>query len=120
MNYSDVTKYFGTNLSDLDFQAFLKNISCDPTKYNVSKSQYILSEENGLGVGFKDEEAVYDEDDQTVFEKGNPVFSVINLSIATCKLLKLMPFDIKFSDTRTMVRGKAGKPIKIVDYESVF
>lgn len=120
MTYLDITKYFGTQLSDIDFQNFLKELSCDPKKYNIAESQYILSNDNGIEVGFKNKTAVYDEDDQIVFEEGNPVLSVINIRIAFGKLLKLLPFDIKFSDTRTIVREKAGNPIKVVDYEDKF
>jgi hypothetical protein len=72
MTYSDITKYFGTKLSDQDFQTFLKRMDCDLTKYNVAESEYISSKDGGLEIGFKNEDAIYDEDEQKVFVKGTP------------------------------------------------
>jgi hypothetical protein len=117
MNYIDITKYFGTKLSDLNFQAFLKSISCDPTKYNVAKDQYISSQATGIEIGFRNGDAIYDEDEQKVFKKGTPIFSLFNIHPNSEKFIKSMPFDLKFSDTRNSVREKAGQPLKIVDFE---
>jgi hypothetical protein len=120
MKYLDITKYFGTKLSDPDFQSFLKSISCDPTKYNVAKSEYVSSKTTGLEFGFRNDDAIYDEDDQKVFKKGTPIFSLFNIHPSSEKFIESIPFDIKFSDTKNIVREKAGQPIKIVDAESNF
>lgn len=120
MNYLDITKYFGAKLSDPDFQTFLKSISCDPTKYNVAKGEYISSETNGLEIGFRNDDAIYDDDEQKVFKKGTPIFSLFNIHPTSEKFIESTPFNIKFSDTKNIVREKAGQPIKIVDFEDKF
>lgn len=117
MNYLDIAAYFGTKLSDPDFQVFLKEISCDAKKYNVAKSEYISSKKMGLDIGFKNDDAVYDDDEEKVFKKGTPVFALFNLHPSSEKIIESMPFGITFSDTKSIVRKKAGNPIKVVDFE---
>ncbi|HTJ50362.1 MAG TPA: hypothetical protein VL443_12970 [Cyclobacteriaceae bacterium] len=120
MTYLDITKYFGTKLSDSNFQAFLRSISCDPTVYNVAEGQYISSQTTGLEIGFRNDDAIYDEDEQKVFKKGTPIFSLFNLYPTSENLIKSIPFDIKFTDTKSTVREKAGQPVKITDFEDEF
>lgn len=115
MTYLEISKYFGTKLSDTNFQTFLKSISCDPAQYNVSTGDYISSETIGLDMGFKNVDAVYDDDDEKVFEKGTPIFSLFNMYPMSEKIVSSIPFDIKFSDNRNTVREKAGQPVKITD-----
>jgi hypothetical protein len=120
MQYTDITKYFGFELSDLLFHEFLKSISCDPLTYNVSKSPYISSQIAGLEIGFRNDNAVFDEDKEVVFEKGNPIFSLFNIYPSASRFVQTLPFDINFLDTRNKVREKAGPPIKIVDFDDRF
>lgn len=117
MTYSDLTTYFGTGLSDAAFQAFLNSMSCDPATYNVADSDYITCESKGLEIGFRNDEAVYDEDEGTVFEKGKPVFSHFNLYPAAGGLISALPFGIGFSDNRNTVKQKAGEPVKSTDLD---
>ena len=117
MTYLDITKRFGTKLSDPDFQAFLKSISCDPTKYNVAEGEYISSKDNNIEIGFNNKDAEYDEDEQTVFKEGTPLFAFFNLYPNSETLVSSIPFNISFTDTRKDVREKAGQPIKIVDFD---
>ena len=120
MTYLEITKYFGTKLSDPEFQIFLKSISCDPTKYNVAKGEYVSSKTTGLEIGFRNDDAIFDDDEQNVFKKGTPIFSLVNIHPSSEKFIDSMPFDIKFSDTKNIVREKAGQPIKIIDFEDKF
>ncbi len=78
-SYKDLTKYFGTALSDSVFQDFLKENFEDLTKHNVTESSYIISKQAKIELGFQNKQAVFDEDDEIVFEEGDARFSTINI-----------------------------------------
>ncbi len=110
LSYKDFTKRFGTNLFDEEFQTFLQSIFTDLTKYDILESDYLISENIGIELGFSNNEAIYDDDDKVVFEKGNPVFSHLILYPKSLKIIDHLPFETKFDDNRTKVLKKAGKP----------
>src|SRR5690349_1172335 len=111
LKYSDVTNYFGSKLSDSNFQDFLKKIKCNPEAYDISNG-YIISTGYKIELGFQNKEAVFDEDDNTVFEKGTPIFSHVNVYPESTVLFNELPFDLTFTDKRNEVHHKAGKPVK--------
>lgn len=110
LSYLDFTKHFGTSLSDEGFQNFLCNTFSDLTEYNILESDYITSEKDGVELGLTNNEAVYDDDENIVFEKGNPIFSHFILYPKSLTLIGKLPFDISFDDNRIEVIGKAGNP----------
>jgi hypothetical protein len=109
-SYKDLTIFFNTDLLDIEFQSFLKELFDDLSDYNILESDYITSKKNGIELGFKNDRAVYDEDDGVLFEKGRPVFSHFNLFPNSARLIDRLPFDIKFNENRTNVISKAGQP----------
>jgi hypothetical protein len=109
LSYKDLINYFGTSLHDTDFQAFLKQSFSDLTSYDIF-SDYMVSELCGISLGFTNNDAVFDDDDEVVFEEGNPIFSHFNLFPKSAILINQLPFGISFSDIRTDVLNKAGKP----------
>lgn len=110
LSYLDFTKHFGTSLSDEGFQNFLRNTFSDLTEYDILESDYITSEKDGVELGLTNNEAVYDDDENIVFEKGNPIFSHFILYPKSLILIDNLPFDISFDDNRIEVIGKAGNP----------
>jgi hypothetical protein len=110
LSYKDLIKYFGTSLYDVDFQKFLKQSFSDVTSYDILRSDYIISELFGIELGFTNNDAVYDDDDGVVFEEGNPIFSHFILYPKSTILINQLPFETSFSDIRTSVLNKAGKP----------
>lgn len=74
------------------------------------ESNYITSEQQGIEFGFTNNEAVYDDDENVVFEKGNPIFSHFILYPKSICLVDKLPFDTTFYDKRMDVIKKAGKP----------
>ena len=120
MTYLELTKHFGKELSDPDFQEFLKNISCDPATYDASESDYIKTADEKLEIGFRNDTARYEDDERTIFNQGNPVFAHFNLYPGSEKLVDPIAFDLGFSDNRKVVREKAGEPAKVVDFEDKF
>lgn len=112
LSYKDLTRHFGTSLFDRNFQTFLTNIFSDLTEYNVLKSDYISSAKAGIELGFINTEAVYDDDENIVFDKGNPVFSHFTLHSHSLTQITLLPFDANFSDYRIGIIQKAGTPIQ--------
>ncbi len=110
--YKDLTTFFNKPLSDTEFQSFLKEVFDDLSEYDILESDYITSEKHGIEIGFTNDEAVYDDDDKVLFEKGTPIFTHVNLYPESAGLIDGFPFDIKFTDTRTKVFSKAGKPNK--------
>ena len=109
-SYKDLIKYFGSGLFDKDFQSFLTSKFSDLTDYNILESDYITSEQSGIDFGFTNKEAVYDDDDNITFEKGNPIFSYFILYSKSSTLISNLPFDTDFDDTRIDVIKKAGNP----------
>jgi hypothetical protein len=112
ISYKAFTKYFGCNLNDENFQFFLSGIFTDLTAYNVSKSNYIISPQAGIELGFINDSAVYDEDEETVFEKGNPVFSHFNLFPKSKSVINEFPFHISFENNRSEILNKIGEPLE--------
>jgi hypothetical protein len=110
LSYKDLTKYFGTSLFDKNFQTFLINTLSDLTEYNILESDYIISENNGVEIGCTNIDAVYDDDDNIVLDKGNPIFSHFILYPKSLTLIGALPFDTNFDDNRTKVIAKAGYP----------
>ena len=117
MTYLELTKYFGTELSDPDFQEFLKSISCNPAAYDASESDYIKTADEKLEIGFRNDDARYEDDERTIFNQGNPVFAHFNIYPGSEKLVNPIAFDLSFNDSRQVVREKAGEPVKVVDFE---
>ena len=93
LSYQDLSKKFGLNLFDKDFQLFLRNTFSDLTEYNVLESNYITSINTGIELGFKNKDAVYDDDDNILFEKGNPIFSHFILFPKSVTLINGLPFQ---------------------------
>lgn len=109
-SYRELSKFFNTDLMDNEFKTFLKEKFDDLTEYKIAESDYIKSKKNGIELGFKNNDAVYDEDDKVVFQKGNPKFSHFNLFPESSRLFERLPFDINFDDNRTSLILKAGQP----------
>ena len=110
LSYRDFIKHFGTSLSDEGFQYFLQGTFSDLTEYDILKSDYIMSEKNGIELGFTNNAAIYDDDDNVVFEKGNPVFSHFILYPKSLTLIDRLPFDSSFEDKRPEIISNAGNP----------
>ena len=110
LSYKEFTKYFGTSLFDKDFQTFLSKIFSDLTEYDILESDYITSDKNGIELGFTNKNAIYDDDENVVFEKGNPIFSHFNIYPNALAILDNLPFDIYFDDNRTVITSKTGNP----------
>jgi hypothetical protein len=112
LSYKDFTKHFGKSLFDRDFQIFLKATFYDLTEYDILESNYITSENCGVELGFTNKDAAYDDDDNIVFEKGNPIFSHFITYSKSSKLIGDLPFDVTFADTRPDIINKAGDPVQ--------
>lgn len=110
LSYRDFTEYFGTSLFDKGFQTFLAEVFSDLTEYNILESDYITSDKYGIELGFTNNDAVYDDDENIVFEKGNPIFSHFILYAKSLSLIDNLPFDTSFSDNRIEIIRKAGSP----------
>ena len=115
LSYQDLSKNFGLNLFDKDFQLFLTNTFSDLTEYNVIESDYIISDNTGIELGFTNKDAVYDDDDRVLFEKGNPIFSHFILFPKSVTLINDLPLQAKFTDKRPDIITKAGKPFQTKD-----
>jgi hypothetical protein len=105
-------KYFGSPLRGDEFRAFLSEYFVDLTEYNILESDYITSDLTGIEFGFTNNDAVYDDDDEVIFEEGNPIFSHYNLFPKSEIIVNKLPFEISFRDSREVVFIKAGLPIK--------
>lgn len=110
LSFKDFTKHFGSSLFDKGFQSFLTDTFSDLTEYNVTESDYITSEDTGIELGFTNRDAVYDDDDNVVFEKGNPTFFHFLIYPKSWTLIDDLPFDAKFTDKRFEIINKAGNP----------
>jgi len=110
LSYTDFTNHFGRSLFEKEFQSFLIGTFSDLSEYDITESDYIISDEKGLELGFTNAEAVYDEDDKIIFQKGNPIFSHFNIYPKASKLISDFPFGVQFTDKRFEVINKAGKP----------
>ena len=110
LSYKDLTKHFGSSLFDEGFQTFLSDTLSDLTKYDILESDYITSEKNGIELGFTNNDAVYDDDDNIVFEKGNPVFSHFILYAKSFTIIDNLPFGTNFNDNRVEIIRKTGNP----------
>jgi len=110
LSYKDFTKHFGTSLFDTGFQTFLADTFSDLTEYDILESDYITSTKNGVELGFTNTEAVYDDDENDVFEKGNPIFSHFILYPKALTVIGNLPFDTDFDNKRNDIINKAGNP----------
>lgn len=110
LSYKDFTHYFGSYLNDTAFQTFLNKTFTDLTSYDVSESDYIVSDQAKIELGFTNADAVYDDDENEVFNEGAPVFSHINFHPGSDTLINVLPFDSTFEDTREYIITKAGEP----------
>lgn len=110
LSYKEFTKYFGTSLFDKGFQTFLSEIFSDLTEYDILESDYITSDKNGIELGFTNKDAIYDDDENVVFEKGNPIFSHFNIYLNALTVLDNLPFDTYFDDNRNEIKSKTGNP----------
>lgn len=109
-SYKDFTKHFGISLFDKTFQDFLTNIFSDLTEYNILENDYITSAKGGMELGFTNNEAVYDDEESVVFEKGNPIFSHFILYPKSLTVIDYLPFDVDFDDNRVEIIRKEGNP----------
>lgn len=110
LSYKDFTKHFGKSLFDEGFQNFLANTFSDLTEYDILESDYIVSEINGIELGFTNKDAIYDDDDNVIFEKGNPLFSHFNLYPKSLTLIDRLPFITNFELKRAEIISHAGTP----------
>lgn len=110
LSYKDFTKYFGTSLFDKGFQTFLSKTFSDLTEYNILEGDYIASDKSGIELGFTNNDAVYDDDENVIFETGNPVFSHFILYNKSLTLIENLPFDANFNDDRIEIIRKTGIP----------
>jgi hypothetical protein len=74
------------------------------------KATTLLLKKNGIQLGFTNNDAVYDDDENIVFEKGNPVFSHFIFHAKSLTLIDNLPFDTNFNDNRIEIIRKAGNP----------
>jgi len=109
-SYKELIFHFGSHLNENGFRYFLSETFSDLTHYDVTESEYVVSELAGMELGFTNESAIYDEDDMVVFEKGGPIFSHFNAYPRSCCMLTEFPFNVSFDDTRDIVLQKAGVP----------
>lgn len=112
INCNSLIEYFGTELSNILFQGFLKSNFSDLTQYDILKSEYICSNKKGIELGFINNTAVFDDDAQKIFEKGIPVFSHFNLKSQSSKYVTNLPLNANITDTRDQILQKAGAPTK--------
>lgn len=110
LSYQDLSKHFGADLFSNDLQALLADHFPDLTNYDVRESDYVISSKHGIEFGFINHDAVYDEDENILFESGTPVFSHFNLYPQSAALMTDLPFKASFKDSRTEILKKAGKP----------
>ncbi|NRT13658.1 hypothetical protein [Flavobacterium sp. 14A] len=108
--YENLTKNLGKSLNDNEFQYFLKNYFSDLTEYNILKHNYICSEKAGIELGFTNNDAVYDDDEEIVLEEGNPIFSHFILYPKSSSLIMNLPYGLNFGDNRTEIIKLAGIP----------
>ncbi|MBS1600890.1 MAG: hypothetical protein JST75_21900 [Bacteroidetes bacterium] len=98
---------------DKEFQLFLTNNFSDLSGYNILESNYITSDKTGVELGFTNSEVVYDDDDNVLFKKGNPIFSHFAIYPESLTIINDLPFDASFSDKRLEIKNKAGKPTQM-------
>ncbi|HEY4831299.1 MAG TPA: hypothetical protein VIH61_01890 [Waddliaceae bacterium] len=110
LSYKDFIVYFGCQLNASDFQSFLVEIFNDLTSYDITESDYIVSEVMGIELGFTNKSAIYDDDDRVIFEKGDPIFSHFTAYPKSSAQFTKWPFNISFDDRRDNVFQKAGIP----------
>ena len=109
VTYTDVIKYFGVHLFDEGFQSFLTITFSDLSDYDIFNG-YMISGETCVELGFTNNDAIYDDDENIVFDKGNPFFSHFNIFPKSKIIITDLPFAVEFADTREIVLMKAGSP----------
>src|SRR5688572_10333119 len=115
LSYRDFINYFGLSLYDERFQSFLTNTFSNITEYDILKGDYIISEDNGIELGFTNKDAVYDDDDNVVFEKGDPIFSHFIIYSKSSTIISDLPYGVTFTDRRSDIIAKAGNPTQTKD-----
>ena len=110
LSFKDLTIHFGTSLNDKAFQQFLAANFTDLSAYDIFYG-YIASDLSAIEFGFKNDTAVYDDDTEEVFEKGDPVFSHFNLYPNSAGVITQLPLDIAFTDTRSEILKKTAAPL---------
>jgi hypothetical protein len=110
LSYKELVKRFGSYLSNPDFESFLLSTFTDLSIYNILESDYMISDNSGIELGFTNKDSVIDDDDQIIFEKGNPIFSHFNLYSKSNILVYEFPFGLTFNDNRNNILQKAGQP----------
>lgn len=111
LTYENIAAHFGSSLYDQTFQQFLHNQFYAIGEYDIFNG-YIIVEGLGIELGFTNNDAVFDDDEEIIFEKGNPIFSHFNLYPASVVLISGLPFDIMFNFTRKDILEKVGNPTK--------
>lgn len=110
LSYKDLSNFFGYSLNDPNFKSFLNMSFEDLTDYNVVESSYIVSEEKGIELGFINEDAEFDDDDEIVFNEGNPIFSHYNIYPKAKNDFEEFPFGVTFDNNRDVILKIAGTP----------
>ena len=110
LSYKDFTQHFGLSLFDKNFQFFLTSSFSDLTEYNILESDYVTSMKDGVELGFTNDEAVYDDDENIVLEKDNPIFSHFILYPKSLTIIDELPFDTNFNDNRSEIIQQVGNP----------
>ena len=111
LTYKDFTNFFGSYLTDPIFQKFLTANFSDLSEYDIFDG-YISSELTAIELGFRNDDAIYDDDTEQIFENGNPFFSHFNLYPKSEYLINQFPFNSSFDDLRNEILKKAGTPIQ--------
>jgi hypothetical protein len=70
----------------------------------------MISDNSGIELGFTNEDSVIDDDDQIIFEEGNPIFSHFIIYPKSGILVNELPFKVTFNDKRDSILQKAGQP----------
>ena len=102
LGYKDFIKFFGHSLSDSNFQYFLHSTKLEFGEYDIFNN-FMLGKNGEIDLGFKNNEAVIDEDDYVVYEHGNPIFSHFFLYPISQNNFKELPLNINFFDFRESI-----------------
>ena len=108
---NSLIKYFGQSLDSKSFQTYLAEHFSDLTEYDIF-DDYISSEKCGIELGFTNDTAVFDDDTQMVFEKGDPIFSHFNLYPISANFINNLPFNLSLENSRDQIHKIAGLPTK--------
>ena len=110
ISYKKLTSFFGFSLHEKEFDRFLSKTFSDLTEYNILESEYIVSKNFGIELGFTNNSAVYDDDEGVIFKSGDPIFSHFALYPQSGQLISELPFGVNFMENRNKIIEKAGEP----------